>query len=340
MSSRAKIHIPIRQAQRVMVLMGGVSAERAVSLNSGAAVAAAAKAAGYTVDLYDFDGDLVKLIERLKSQKTQVVFNALHGKFGEDGMVQGVLDLLAVPYSHSGRLASSLAMDKPMARTIFAAAGLPIATGITVARDEFVAAFKAGREPLPRPYIIKPPAEGSSFGVILVREGDNHLPVDSMDWQYGERLLIESYIPGREVTVAVMGEGDDAQAIGAIEIVPSSKAKDLKNHNFFDYAAKYSQGGAKHILPPPIAPQAYELALDIAVRAHRALGCRGVTRADLRYDDGSETGRSIEPGKLILLEVNTQPGMTNISLVPEIAMAAGIDFPALVTWMVETAKCN
>ncbi|MDI9408156.1 MAG: D-alanine--D-alanine ligase [Candidatus Pacebacteria bacterium] len=340
MSSSAKIQIPVRKTQRVMVLHGGVSAERSVSLNSGAAVAVAARAAGYSVDLYDFDGDLSRLIERIKAQKTEVVFNALHGKFGEDGVIQGVLDLMEIPYSHSGKLASTLAMDKPVARTVFAAAGLPIATGMTVARDKFVADFKRGIEPLPRPYIIKPPAEGSSFGVILVREGDNQLPIDSIDWNYGKELLVESYIPGRELTVAVMGEGEMAQAIGAIEIIPSSRSSDLKNHSFFDYAAKYSQGGARHILPPPIVPQAYELALEIAVKAHRALGCRGVTRADLRYDDGSESGRSVEPGRLVLLEVNSQPGMTNVSLVPEIALAAGIDFPSLITWMVETAKCN
>ena len=340
MSTKAKIKIPARQVQRVMVLMGGISAEREVSLNSGAAVATAAKAAGYQVLSYDFDGDLPRLISRLKESNIEVVFNTLHGKFGEDGILQGVLDLLQIRYSHSGKLASSLAMDKPISRTIFAAAGLPIATGILISRARFVDDFKQGKEPLARPYIIKPPAEGSSFGVILVREGDNHLPVDSLDWKYGEMLLVESYIPGRELTVAVLGEGESAVALGAIEIVPSSKSSDLKNHNFFDYSAKYNQGGAKHIMPPVMNQQAYHMALEIAVAAHRALGCRGVTRADLRYDDGSESGKSVEPGKLVILEVNSQPGMTNLSLVPEIALAAGIDFPSLVTWLVESAKCN
>ena len=298
------------------------------------------KKAGYTVDIYDFDGDLAKLISRLDEKRIEVIVNCLHGKFGEDGVLQGVFDLLQIRYSHSGKLASSLAMDKPIARKIFAEAGLPIATGMTVSKDRYIADYQRGIEPMSRPYVIKPPAEGSSFGLILVREGSNHLPIDSLEWEFGETLLIESYVPGRELTVAVMGEGESAQALGAIEIVPASKLNRLENHNFFDYAAKYSDGGAKHIMPPPIAPIAYQQALNIAVEAHRALGCRGVTRADLRYDDGSETGESVEPGRLVILEVNTQPGMTDISLVPEIALAAGIDFPSLVTWMVERAKCN
>ncbi|MCX8500093.1 MAG: hypothetical protein ORO03_00110, partial [Alphaproteobacteria bacterium] len=249
MESQGKWTIPVRRVQRIMVLMGGVSAERSVSLKSGAAVSAAAKAAGYEVLSFDFDGDLPRLIAALKSEQIQVVFNTLHGKFGEDGILQGVLDLLQIPYSHSGKLASSLAMDKPIARTIFAAAGLPIATGITMSGEEFVASLRAGLDPLPRPYIVKPPAEGSSIGVRLVRPGDNRLPLDSADWELGESVLIESYIPGRELTVAVLGEGAQAQALGAIEIIPQPDSNDAEALNFFDYSAKYTSGGAKHILP-------------------------------------------------------------------------------------------
>ena len=340
MATMTEWTIPPRQITRIMVLMGGVSAERKVSLNSGAAVTAAAKKAGYEVVSYDFDGDLPGFIAALKSEQIQVVFNTLHGKFGEDGILQGVLDMLQIPYSHSGKLASSLAMDKPMARTIFAAAGLPIATGMTMSRTDFLAGLRAGVDPLPRPYIVKPPAEGSSIGVRLVRQGDNDLPYDSADWGGGESVLIEAYVPGRELTVAVLGEGAEARAMGAIEIIPSTKADDHNTMNFFDYTAKYTSGGAKHILPPQIHPDAARQAFEIAVKAHQILGCRGVTRADLRYDDGSESGRVQEPGRMVILEVNSQPGMTEVSLVPEIAAAAGIDFPSLVTILVEGAKCN
>ena len=302
---------------RVAVLYGGISAEREVSLSTGSQVIPALRRAGFSVTPIEVGEDIAAVIAAL-NPRPDAVFNALHGRFGEDGAIQGVLDWLAIPYTHSGVRASALAMDKVAAKAVFAAAGLPIAGGRVVPPGELEAA-----DPLPLPYVVKPVGEGSSVGVEIIRHGDNRRVEVARAWRYGNAALVEEYIPGRELTVAVMGD----RALGVCEIVPRG--------TFYDYTAKYSAGGSDHLTPAPIPAEAYERALDIGLRAHRLLGCRGVTRADLRYDD---TVGGL--GKLYLLEVNSQPGMTPTSLVPDIARHAGISFDDLVVWMVENARCD
>jgi D-alanine-D-alanine ligase len=303
--------------KRVAVLMGGASAEREVSLVSGKACAEALRAEGYDVSTIDAGRDVAALIAALEP-RPDAVFNALHGRYGEDGCIQGVLNLIGIPYTHSGLLASALAMDKPMAKRIFAAAGLRCPGGQLVTREEF-----AKGEPVARPYVIKPYNEGSSVGVRIVRQGDN-LPPLASEWPYGEAALVEPYIAGRELTVAVMGD----RALAVTEL--QSKT------SFYDYEAKYTEGITKHLVPAPVPPKVYEAAMAMALAAHRALGCRGVSRADFRYDDTKGGG----PKQLYLLEVNTQPGMTPLSLAPEQAKHVGISFGALVKWMVENAQCD
>lgn len=305
-------------SRRVAVLMGGWSAEREVSLVSGRECARALESLGYAVRTVDVTRNVEALVAAL-TPRPDVVFNALHGRGGEDGAIQGILEMLQVPYTHSGVLASAIAMDKPMAKTVFAAAGLPLAAGVVVDRRTLLAG-----DPMARPFVAKPINEGSSVGVRIVRDGDDAWKADAESWCVAERLLIERYVPGREITVAVMGD----RALGALEICPT-------DNTLYDYAAKYAPGGSAHLMPAPIHPEAYAAALDIALRAHRALGCRGVSRADLRYDDTQG-----EPGQMVLLEVNTQPGMTPTSLVPDIARHAGISFAELVRWMVENAACD
>lgn len=301
-------------SRRVTVLMGGWSAEREVSLATGRAVVRALEARGHQVDAVDVDRDIAALVARLQPAP-DAVFNALHGRWGEDGCVQGLLELIGVPYTHSGVRASATAMDKEAAREVFLANGLPCPEGLIARRADAHRVMDA-------PFVMKPPREGSSVGVRIVHIGDNAAPLDA-DWGFGEDVLVERYVPGRELTAAIMGD----QAIGVLEIRPKN--------GFYTYDAKYVPGGSEHIVPAPIAPEAYERALDIALAAHRLLGCRGVTRADLRYDDTAG-----EPGSLFLLEVNTQPGLTPTSLVPEIAEHAGIGFEDLVEWMVEAAICG
>jgi D-alanine-D-alanine ligase len=305
-------------SRRVAVLMGGWSSEREVSLVSGRGCADALAAVGYDVKRIDVTRDLEALVAQLKP-RPDVVFNALHGTGGEDGTIQGVLEFLRIPYTHSGVLASAVAMHKPTANAIFAAAGLPVPGGKVLSREELA----GGRDPLPRPFVVKPPSEGSSVGVRIVRANDNSWADEARAWAYPD-ALVEPFIAGRELTVAVMGE----RALGVLEIRPN-------NTTMYDYTAKYAPGGSTHIVPAPIHQRAYDEALDISLRAHRALGCRGVSRADLRYDDTNG-----EPGRLALLEVNTQPGMTPTSLVPDIAKHVGIDFAQLVRWMVENAACD
>lgn len=302
--------------KRVAVLMGGWSAEREVSLSSGRESAAALTARGYDVRIIDVTRDLGALMAAL-TPRPDVVFNALHGRGGEDGTIQGVLEFLQIPYTHSGVLASSIAMDKPMAKAVFARAGLPLAEGVVVPRESLGVA-----DPLPAPFVVKPTNEGSSVGVRIVRPNDNSWPEEARGWAYSA-ALVERFIPGREITVAVMGD----RALGVCEIRPRG--------SFYDYTAKYATGGSEHLVPAPIHAKAYEQALAIGLGAHRALGCRGVSRSDLRYDDTAG-----EPGKLYLLEINTQPGMTPTSLVPDVARHAGIDFGELVHWMVENAACD
>ena len=307
-----------RRFNHVAVLMGGLSAEREVSLNSGKACAEALEGSGYKVTRIDAGRDLA---QRLQEAQPEVCFNALHGRWGEDGCVQGLLELLAIPYTHSGVLASALAMHKENAKAMMRAAGVPVADG------KVVTPAQAAREHvLPRPYVLKPVSEGSSVGVFIVRADHEHPPQQLNDpgWAYGD-LLAERFIPGRELTCAVMGD----RALGVTEIVPAETL------GFYNYEAKYAEGGSRHVLPAPILPDVYQLVRKLALTAHRALGCRGVSRADFRFDDTPNGS-----GEVVCLEVNTQPGMTATSLVPELAAHAGLSFAELVSWMVEEASCN
>lgn len=268
----------------------------------------------------DVGADVPDLVRRLTNPRPDVVFNALHGHGGEDGRIQGLLDLLELPYTHSGLRASALAMDKPAAKTMFRAAGLRCAEGL-VAPIETVAAGDV----MARPYVVKPPAEGSTFGVRIVQPGDNGPAIDLASWRFGPDALVERYIPGRELTVAVMDDGVEVKALGVTEIRPHG--------GFYSYEAKYTAGKAVHDCPALIPDEVYGEAMATAEAAHKALGCRGVSRADFRYDDTLDGD-----GLLYLLEVNTQPGMTPLSLVPELAAMRGISFGALVTFMVERAR--
>ena len=303
---------------RVVVLYGGISAEREVSLSTGVQVIAALRQAGFDVDPVEVGSDLRAVIAAL-TPAPDAVFNALHGRFGEDGAIQGVLDWLDIPYTHSGVRASALAMDKQAAKALFQAAGLPVAPGRMVS----IAALHDA-DPLPLPYVVKPVNEGSSVGVHVVRAGDNRRADIARTWAYGSTALVEEYIPGRELTVGVMG--DHALAVTEIRAVAGS---------FYDYESKYADGGSRHTIPAYVHPDIYARALDIAVAAHRALGCRGASRCDFRYDDTDG-----EPGRLVLLEINTQPGLTPTSLLPEQAAHCGVTFPQLCAWMVENAACR
>ncbi|MCB1495205.1 MAG: D-alanine--D-alanine ligase [Bauldia sp.] len=301
----------------VAVLMGGWSSERPVSLSSGNACADALEAGGFKVTRVDVGRDVADVLARLQPD---VAFNALHGPFGEDGCVQGILEFLAIPYTHSGVLASALAMNKPKANHILRAAGVPVSDSVVAHR------LDAAREHvIAPPYVVKPPNEGSSFGVLIVREDAIHPPQElfAEDWAFGEVVMVERYVAGRELTCGVRGD----EPLDVIDIVTGDR--------FYDYHAKYDVGGSKHILPAEILPDVYQNIRMLALRAHQALGCRGVSRADFRYDD-----RPGGTGELICLEVNTQPGMTATSLVPEMAAYAGMDFKSLVRWMVEDASCS
>ena len=295
----------------VAVLMGGLSAEREVSLVSGRECADALERLGARVSRVDAGRDLAQVLTALKPD---VCFNALHGAWGEDGCVQGVLETLGLPYTHCGVLPSALAMDKAKAKAVLASAGVVVPGGglfnrYTAARDHV----------MPPPYVVKPNAEGSSVGVFMVFEGANAPPQElaSPSWTFGEDVMIEPYIAGRELAVGVM----DGKAMTVTDIIPRT--------GFYDYEAKYAEGGSVHVLPAEIAPHAFEKALRMSELAHAALGCRGVTRADLRYDDVNDI--------LVLLEVNTQPGMTPTSLIPEQAALQGVDFDRLVLWITEDA---
>ena len=308
-----------RRFQHVAMLMGGWSAEREVSLRSGKACADALESAGYKVTRVDARRDLA---DQLKQVRPEVCFNALHGRWGEDGCVQGLLELLGIPYTHSGVLASALAMHKERAKEVMRAAGIPVPDGRVVSRAQ------ASKEHvLARPYVLKPVSEGSSVGVFIVPEDYEHPPQELNDpnWAFGDDLLAERYIPGRELTCAVMGD----RVLGVTEIIPAEALR------FYNYEAKYADGGSLHLLPAPLKPNVYELVQKLTLTAHKALGCRGVSRADFRYDDTD--GGS---GEVVCLEVNTQPGMTATSLVPELAVHAGLTFADLVSWMVEEASCD
>jgi D-alanine-D-alanine ligase len=299
--------------KRVAVLLGGISAEREVSLRTGAQVSAALRHAGFEVSEIDVGDDLRAVIAAL-TPAPDVVFNALHGRFGEDGTIQGVLDYLGLPYTHSGVRASALAMDKAAAKAVFAHAGLPVAPHRIIDIAEL-----ADHHPLPPPYVVKPVNEGSSVGVHIIKPGDNRGAEIAAGWRFGP-AMVEQFIPGRELTVGVLED----RALAVTEILPGD--------GFYDYHAKYAAGGSRHVVPAQVSAEITERAKDIALAAHRALGCRGASRSDLRYDEAT--------GRLILLEVNTQPGMTATSLLPEQAAYVGMDFPSLCTWIVEHAACR
>ena len=302
----------------VAVLMGGWSTEREISLRTGAACADALEGLGYHVTRLDVTRNIAI---QLVTPRPDVAFNALHGRAGEDGAVQGVLEILRIPYTHSGVLASAVAMHKDQARRLMAAAGVPVPHGVVVSR------FAAAREHvLPPPYVLKPVAEGSSVGVIVVPADGSGPPqeVGRKDWAFGDRILAETYVAGRELTCAVVGD----EPLGVIDVVAFSGA-------FLDHDAKYAEGGATHVLPADLQPDVYRRVQELALRAHRALGCRGVSRTDFRYDD--TPGGT---GALVVLEVNTQPGMTETSMVPELAAHAGLSFRELVQWMVEDASLD
>jgi D-alanine-D-alanine ligase len=305
--------------KHVAVLMGGWAAERPVSLKTGAGCAAALESVGYRVSRLDVTPNVVADLHALKPD---VAFNAMHGPFGEDGCMQGILEMLRIPYTHSGVLASALAMRKDRAKAVAAAAGVLVAEGITVSRFEV-----AKRHVMTPPYVAKPVANGSSFGVFIVKEGRSHPPQELNDpsWPLGDEMLVERFVPGRELTCAVMGEKTGSRALDVIEIISNVG-------DFYDYDAKYAPGGSTHVLPAKIKPNLYQIVQQQAVMAHDALGCRGVSRSDFRYDDETDT--------LIWMEVNTQPGMTETSLVPELAAHAGMSFGELVRWMVEDASLD
>lgn len=299
-----------RTTPKVAVLMGGASAEREVSLASGKPCAAALRSTGYEVVEVDVDRDLASV---LISEKPDVVLNCLHGRWGEDGCVQGLLEWLGIPYSHSGVLSSALAMDKQRTKDVYRAAGLPVVDSVIVAAAEV-----RQHHVMAPPYVVKPNNEGSSVGVYLVHDAANGPP--QLDDAMPETVMVEAYAPGRELTTTVMG----TRTLGVTEILTDG---------WYDYDAKYKEGGSRHVIPANVPTEITELCLDYAMRAHNALGCRGLSRTDFRWDDtkGAEG--------LILLETNTQPGMTPTSLSPEQAQAAGISFAELCAWMVEDASC-
>ncbi|WP_296707052.1 D-alanine--D-alanine ligase [Rhodoblastus sp.] len=304
--------------KHVAVLMGGLSSERSVSLRSGEACAGALEAEGFQVSRVDVCRNVADVLTKLKPD---VALNALHGPGGEDGIIQGVLELLRIPYTHSGVLASALAANKDKAKIVMAAAGVPVPSGKVVTR------FEAAKEHvLPPPYVLKPVSEGSSYGVFIVQEGTSHPPQELLrpDWSHGDLMLAEKYIAGRELTCAVMGD----RALGVIEIKAAGGG-------WYDFNAKYAPGGSIHELPAKVKENIYQIIQELALKAHRSLGCRGVSRTDFRYDD-----RPGGTGELVVLEVNTQPGMTETSLAPELAAYAGISFGELVKWMVHDASCD
>ena len=298
--------------KHVAVLMGGWSAEREVSLMSGAAVTRALNDQGFDVTAIDVQRDMGTLLTRLYP-KPDIIFNTLHGRFGEDGCVQGLLDILNIPYTHSGLLASALAMDKVMAKRIFQMAGIQVADHV-IASSQTLSKTHV-MEP---PYVIKPTNEGSSVGVHIVRSGDNTERFSEPGWPLGTSVMVEKYIEGREFTVAVIGD----RALAVTEITT--------DRGFYDYDAKYVDGGSTHLIPADIDQGLYDEIMRLALLAHQSLGCRGVSRADFRYD-GKE---------IYILEVNTQPGLTPTSLIPEQAAHVNISFNELITWMVDNAKCD
>lgn len=305
------------EQRHVAVLMGGWSAERPVSLVTGKGCAKALRDEGFKVTEIDVGRDVAEVLMKVKPD---VCFNALHGQWGEDGCVQGLLEVLGIPYTHSGVLASAVAMHKERAKAVYRAAGIPVVNDIVISRHDV-----AKQTTIKAPFVIKPVNQGSSVGVFIIRPGDNRPPEEltSPNWNLGEEVMVEEFVPGRELTVAVM----DGKALAVTDIVPRT--------TFYDFESKYAEGGSEHVIPARIHKKIYDEALAVAERAHAALGCRGVSRTDFRYDDTKG-----EPGRLIILETNTQPGMTPTSLVPEQAGYKGISYGALCRWMIEDASCD
>lgn len=312
--------------QRVCVLYGGRSSERDVSIASGKEVTSALQKKGYDVYPFELGHSLQDFIEFVTLHKPHVVFNALHGRYGEDGAIQGVLEWLNVPYTHSGIYASALAMDKAASRIMLQAAGLPVAEGGIYSLDEL-----KQTDPLPFPYVIKPVNEGSSVGVHIIfpepgRTNDSKENILSR-WSYGNKILVEAFIPGRELTVGVLED----RALTVTDITPTTSTE----RGFYDYEAKYNSGGSLHKLPAHMPPALFQQALSLAVQAHKVLGCSGASRTDFRYDD-----TITEKERLIILEVNTQPGMTPTSLLPEQAAFCNISYEELCSWMLDNALCR
>jgi D-alanine-D-alanine ligase len=303
--------------RKVAVLLGGRSSEREISLVSGRGCAKALRGEGF--ETVEIDPSASDLAAQLNDARPDVVFNALHGRWGEDGCVQGLLELLQIPYTHSGVLASALAMHKQRAKDVFGAAGLPLVKSIVVDRRE-----AAARHLMEPPYVVKPVNEGSSVGVFIIRKGDNRPPeaLGSDTWDLSDEMMVEEFVPGRELTVAVMG----GKALAVTEITT--------NLSFYDYEAKYASGGSIHTLPAKVPQHVADEAMRLSELAHLTLGCRGVSRIDFRYDDTEGKHR------LVVLEANTQPGMTPTSLVPEQAAHRGMSYGALCRWIVEDASCD
>ncbi len=302
--------------KRIAVLMGGRSAEREVSFSSGRGVMKALKEEGFDPIEIDPADDLPA---QLRAAKPDAVFNALHGRFGEDGTVQGILEWMRLPYTHSGVLASALAMHKERTKDIYRAAGLPVVKSIVCDRKE-----AGARHMMEPPYVVKPVNEGSSVGIFIIRKGDNRPPaaLGADDWNLSSEMMVEEFVPGRELTVSVMGEK------------PLCVTEIMTDLEFYDYEAKYAPGGSQHVLPAQVPDSVAKDCMEMSVIAHKALGCRGVSRTDFRYDDTTNKPR------LILLETNTQPGMTPTSLVPEQAAYVGMSYAKLCRWMVEDASCD
>lgn len=294
----------------VCVLKGGWSSEREVSLVSGAAIATGLREAGYEVTEVDVDRNIYNVLETLKPE---AVFNGLHGTWGEDGCVQGLLEIMNIPYTHSGVKASALAMDKVLSKKLYQTVGIPCAKDMIVNRD---ALFE--QDPMERPFVVKPYNDGSSVGVVIVEDGDEFSKDQDGPWQDADQLMVEKYIPGRELTVSVMGD----KALCVTELRPK--------HGFYDYKAKYQDGMTDHILPAVLQDNQTERLMQMAIDAHNILGCKGVSRSDFRMDCDD----------IYILETNTQPGMTPLSLVPEQAKHMGISFSELVHWMMEDASCG
>lgn len=304
-----------KSQKTVAVLMGGWSDEREVSNSSGRMISDALEDCGYNVKRIDVTRDIQSFLNHL-TPRPDIVFNSLHGRWGEDGRIQSILDILEIPYTYSGVLSSAICMDKGVARNILMSHGLHCAEGFIAKASDILE-----NEPMSRPYVLKPLQEGSSVGVRIINS-DEDLNAWKEQWRFGQHVLVERYIPGKEIHVAVMGD----RALGAIEIRPKK--------GFYDYEAKYTEGKADHVMPADLEKSCYDEVLNLALKAHKALQCEGVSRVDFRFDNVNEN-----PGKFYVLEVNTQPGMTPLSLVPEIAAHAGISFKELLQWMIENPKC-